>query len=171
MVSPFDQALATWQGFYTLLGTVAATLLGLLFVAVSLRLNIFHEQQVRDVRDFALLTFGSFFCLILIAGVFLIPHQNRFGVGLPLILLGLMGASSFIYVGFEFYHLNADANALPWWLPAAYGLTLLPYLGLMTLGILLLGGHTDALGWLVLVDAGLLTVATFSAWILLSHAS
>jgi hypothetical protein len=60
---PAEQAIGSWQGFYTYLGTVAATLLGLLFVTVSLRLNIFHQHEVRDVRDFAFLTFGSYFCL------------------------------------------------------------------------------------------------------------
>jgi hypothetical protein len=79
-----EQALAAWQGFYAYLRAVAATLLGLLFVSVSLRLNIFRRAEIRDVRDFALLTFGSFFCLVLIAGLILIPHQTRLGLGLPL---------------------------------------------------------------------------------------
>src|SRR5438046_4109918 len=94
MAGTFDQALSTWQGFYTYLGAVSATLLGLLFVAVSLRLNLFTQQQVRDVRDFAFLTFGTFFGLILVAALFLIPHQSRVGLGLPLMLLGLVGESA-----------------------------------------------------------------------------
>jgi hypothetical protein len=94
-----EQALAAWTGFYGYLGAVAATLLGLLFVSVSLRLNIFQEHEVRDVRDFAFLTFGSFFCLVLVAGVFLVPHQTRLGLGMPLALFGLLGVVGTAYVG------------------------------------------------------------------------
>ncbi len=166
-----EQALMAWQDFYTYLGTVAATLLGLLFVAVSLRLNIFHQQQVRDVRDFAFQTFGSFFCLILVAGLFLIPHQNRLGVGLPLLVLGLLGAGGFSYIAYEAHRLNQGPYGLPWWAVAAYGLGLLTYLGLVAIGAALLSGNTAALPWLVIVATGLLTTATLSAWILLSHAT
>ena len=144
MTQPFDQALGLWQGFYSYLGAASATLLGLLFVAVSLRLNVFHQQQVRDVRDFAFLTFGSFFCLILVAGVFLIPHQTRLGVGLPLIVLGLLGAGGFSYVALEVRRLNTGSNALPWWTWAAFAMALLTYLGLVALGALLLGAYGNA---------------------------
>jgi hypothetical protein len=42
MDNTFSQALSEWTAFYALMGGAAATLLGLLFVAVSVRLNIFH---------------------------------------------------------------------------------------------------------------------------------
>ena len=59
MDDAFSQALADWTAFYALMGGAAATLLGLLFVAVSVRLNIFHQREVADVRDFAAFTFGT----------------------------------------------------------------------------------------------------------------
>ncbi len=139
MTQPLDQALAAWQGFYTHVGSVAATLLGLLFVALSLRLNLFREKQVRDVRDFAFQTFGTFFGLVLIAGLFLIPHQNRFGLGLPLLVLGFLDLSGFGHVAYEVRQLNQGAYALNWWAWGALAL-------------------------------GMLTTATLSAWLLLSHA-
>jgi hypothetical protein len=81
MTPSFGQALAEWKDFYVFVGTAAATLLGLLFVSVSLRLDLFHEAQLADVRDFAAQTFAQFFSLVLIAALFLIPHQS--GADIP----------------------------------------------------------------------------------------
>ena len=75
MDNAFSQALAEWTAFYALMGGAAATLLGLLFVAVSLRLNIFHQRQVADVRDFAAFTFGTF--LVAIAAKAAMPTSSK----------------------------------------------------------------------------------------------
>jgi hypothetical protein len=42
-------------------------LIGLLFVALSLRLSIFPQRAPADIRDFALLTFANFLTLTVIA--------------------------------------------------------------------------------------------------------
>ena len=46
MNGAFADALDQWTTYFALMGGAAATLLGLLFVAVSLRLNIFHRREV-----------------------------------------------------------------------------------------------------------------------------
>jgi hypothetical protein len=166
-----EPVLASWAGFYGYLGAVAATLLGLLFVSVSLRLNIFQQQEVRDVRDFALLTFGTFFCLIVISGLFLIPHQTRLGFGLPLLALGVLGTAGSALVALETQRVNVDEFTPPWWALPAWALVVLTYLGMLVIGGLVIGGWTGAIEWLVLVDAALLTIATASAWLLLSNAA
>jgi len=102
--------------------------------------------------------------------MFLIPHQTRTGVGLPLIALGLLGTSGFCYVVVEAYRLNADSNRPPRWTLAVYALGVLSYLGLMAVGLALLRGNTAALYWLVAVVTGLLSSATVGAWVLFSNA-
>src|SRR5215211_8790962 len=89
MDNTFSQALAEWTAFYTLMGGAAATLLGLLFVALSLRLNIFHQRQVADVRDFAAFTFGTFIVAIAVAGLALAPHAHRFSLAISLLLVSI----------------------------------------------------------------------------------
>ncbi len=44
MESEFAAAIARWQNFESLAGSVAATLLGLLFVAVSIRPALFGQE-------------------------------------------------------------------------------------------------------------------------------
>jgi hypothetical protein len=80
MDNAFSQALAEWTASYALMGGAAATLLGLLFVAVSVRLNIFHQHEVADVRDFAEFTFGTFLVAIAVAGFAIAPHAHRFSL-------------------------------------------------------------------------------------------
>ena len=47
-----DQALQEWHDFYLLVGTVGATLLGLLFIAVSLGVGFLTEQRKAATRTF-----------------------------------------------------------------------------------------------------------------------
>src|SRR5215213_6983992 len=89
MDNAFSQSLTEWTAFYALMGGAAATLLGLLFVAVSVRLNIFHQRQVADIRDFAAFTFGTFLVAIAVAGLALAPHAHRFTLALSLLLVSL----------------------------------------------------------------------------------
>src|SRR4051812_537067 len=89
MDDAFSQALGDWTPFYTLMGGAAATLLGLLFVALSVRLNIFHQREVADVRDFAAFTFGTFLVAIAVAGFAIAPHAHRFTLALSLLLVSL----------------------------------------------------------------------------------
>jgi len=89
MDDAFSQALDDWTAFYALMGGAAATLLGLLFVAVSVRLNIFHQREVADVRDFAAFTFGTFLVAIAVAGFAIAPHAHRFTLALSLLLVSL----------------------------------------------------------------------------------
>ena len=167
LAQSFSAAVAEWGDFYTYVGTVAATLLGLLFVAVSLRLNIFHRREVADVRDFALLTFANFFFLVLIALLFQVPDQSRAGLALPLALMGVLGLAGLVMLARDAVILN---ETVPLWQWAYSGTSLATYGGLIIAAVTLLAGRTGALSWLVGVDAALLTISSVSAWMLLSHA-
>ena len=165
----FAQAVAAWTDFYAYTGTAAATLLGLLFVAVSLRTGIFRAAEVADVRDEAVYTFGTFLALMLVAGVFLVPDQRPAGVAVPLALLGALGLAGLGRVFRQWRRLN-PGTALPGVWKAYFAASALAYGGLLGAAGPLLAGRTQALSWLVLSDVTLLTTATISAWILLSHA-
>ena len=76
MDEAFTHALGEWSGFYTLVGGAAATLLGLLFVALSLRLNVFHDQALADIRAFATFTFNTFLLALVLAALAVAPHER-----------------------------------------------------------------------------------------------
>jgi hypothetical protein len=177
MDDAFSQTLAEWTAFYALMGGAAATLLGLLFVAVSLRLNIFHQRQVADVRAFAAFTFGTFLVAIAVAGLALAPHEQRSTLALSLLLISIAAFAAIAWMAHLWIRLNAPATgARPGYMPGdwrgwAYFLGLSgPYAGLTAVVVLLWRSHPAALGWLAVVEGWLLIMGTVAAWVMLSHA-
>jgi hypothetical protein len=173
MDQSFSQVVSEWRDFYTFIGTVGATLLGLLFVSLSLRLNLFREREVADIRAGAFHTFANFSYLLLIALLFIIPNQKPAGLGLPLALFGLSGFGWVIYLVRVRHALPIRARGVgsELWLWQGYlALSIATYSGLVIIAMLLLNGIPDSLYWLVIVNVALLTMATVMAWLFLTHA-
>jgi hypothetical protein len=173
MDDAFSQALAEWTAFYALMGGAAATLLGLLFVAVSVRLNIFHQREVADVRDFAAFTFGTFLVAITVAGFAIAPHAHRFSLALSLLLVCIAAFVAIAWIARLWIRLNVPATgSRPSYAPGwAYFLGMIgPYAGLIAVVVLLWRSHPAALGWLAVVEGWLLVMGTVAAWVMLSHA-
>jgi hypothetical protein len=87
----FNEIIADWETFYLLAGTAAATLIGLLFIAASIHIDIFHRKTSTYLHHFFALTFNCFFYVLLISMMFLIPKLTPLWLGLPLLLLGGLG--------------------------------------------------------------------------------
>jgi hypothetical protein len=170
MDGAFSQALAEWTAFYALMGGAAATLLGLLFVAVSVRLNIFHQREVADVRDFAAFTFGTFLVAIAVAGFAIAPHAHRISLALSLLLVSIAAFAAIAWSSRLWIRLNAPAAGTPPgytsgdWRGLAYFLLMSgPYAGLIAVVVLLWRSHPSALGWLAVVKGWLLAMGTVAA--------
>jgi hypothetical protein len=169
MPDPFTPALERWHDFYTLSGSAAAALLGLLFVSVSLHL----EALTGAGQALAYETFFHFMAALFLALICLMPGLSPAGLGAALLLLGLLGCarlSRHVRYRVSFPH--------PWRrdvLPA------LAYVLLVGIGGLLvasqspaLGGWTGAdfalvLGGLTAVTFLLLIQAALSAWEMLLY--
>lgn len=173
----FSRSLAEWTAYYALMGGAAATLLGLLFVAVSVRLNIFHQRNVADVRDFAAFTLGSFLVAIGVAGLALAPHARRISMALPLLIVGVIGLIAIVAIVRLWRRLNHSVNrgqpdltsrTGKWW-AALLGMAALS-VGLIVAAALLIAEHPAALGWLAIVEAAFLILGTAATWLMLSHA-
>jgi len=89
--------LATWQNFYTIIGTAAATLTGLMFVVVTLIAGV--RVRVSSPSE-AFATFNTpnvvhFGIALLVAAILSAPWQALWNASL---LLGLSGLGGVIYV-------------------------------------------------------------------------
>jgi hypothetical protein len=162
-----DQAtLTAWHDFYLTMGTASASLIGLLFVAISLNLDAITGQSRDELRAFAEQAFNSFSSVLLIAVFFLIPERDPSVLGGLYLVLGVIGSyrvlrrAPAVWRGRRRDRLGA---AVFWRfaLPAAAGL------GLMATGLGLVLGQPAALYWLVTVIIGLLMSAARSSWDLL----
>jgi hypothetical protein len=87
----FTQAVEGWHDFYLMVGTAAATLVGLLFVSLSLNVDMITREENADLRVLAAQTFTSFISVLMFAVLFLIPRQEPQGLGLPLLGIGGYG--------------------------------------------------------------------------------
>jgi hypothetical protein len=177
MDDSFARALDEWTTYFALMGGAAATLLGLLFVAVSLRLNIFHRHEVADVRDYAALTLGTFLVAITVAGITLAPHDHQGVIAPALLVVGVAGLLGVARVIRESRQLDRgtpgsqpESPSTRWrgWLYAVF--SIVPYVAVCAAAVLLWIAHPNALGWLAITEGWLLVSGTVIAWILLSHA-
>jgi len=160
-----DAGFDRWHDFFLLAGTAGATLLGLLFVSVSLKTDVIMRSSERHLRAQAMSAFESLMFTMILSIVVLAPIERTKLIGVFLISLGLVGmVRSFghmLSAGSDLVHAAANALRRRLVLPvAAHGVIF------WTGTQLALGHHTS--GMLLLVaPLWLLITATRTAWQLL----
>jgi hypothetical protein len=73
----FEQQIVLWQPFFTTVATVAATLVGLLFVSLSINRDKITAGSNRLLLRIAQRSFSDFIIVLLVALFFLIPGEGR----------------------------------------------------------------------------------------------
>lgn len=94
MAQSFHGVAATWQNFYLLVGTAAATLAGLMFVAVTFGSELVMPRSGASVRSFLDPTFNHFAHVLFTAGLMVIPTMPPALLGSALLLVALARADS-----------------------------------------------------------------------------
>lgn len=178
MDSAFADALADWIPFYALAGAAAATLLGLLFVAASLRLTIFRNPETADVSYFATFIFASMMGAMIVSGLALIPHERPDSLVVPLVVLGVIGVLMLVTLLRLTYRLNPrqappNPGVSPWTLAGKALLIamLAPVVFLFISAWLVTTGHGAAFKVLAFTEGLLLLLPTSCAWLLVTHAT
>lgn len=173
METAFQAEVATWGNFYALLGGAAAALLGLLFVALSLRLGIFRHHRA-DIQDSAALAFATLLVAIGVAALMLAPNRDRETTTVILALVAIAGLVAQAWVWRVMRHLVAAGRAPE---PLAGGAAMwatrhaLGGIGLLLAAWLVWIGHLHGLGALGIVEVYLLGSGSASIWMLLAHAA
>lgn len=83
-----------WSTFATVTGGAAAGLTGLLFVAVSIRIEAIAKSQ--ELRNRAAQTLTLFVTVLLVTSVLSIPDQSERLLGLELAVIGVLAAVSHV---------------------------------------------------------------------------
>jgi hypothetical protein len=73
MAAPLGEA---WHDFYLMAGTAAVTLVGLLFVSLSLHVEILFEDRHQDFRELAAQAFQGYLYVLITALAFLLPSTD-----------------------------------------------------------------------------------------------
>jgi hypothetical protein len=122
------EALKEWHDFYVLIGTAGATLLALLFVAVSLGAGYLTEERRSATRTFMSPVVVHFTSVFFLSAVALLPwHQAKFFAAL-IGVTALIGATISTYITVQVVRTDMT-NYMEDYL--AYGL--LPDLGYLAL--------------------------------------
>ncbi len=162
----FLASLQSWQLFFATVAAASATLTGLLFVSLSLNRERLTGGRSHLLLASARLTFSDFLYVLMIALVFLVPHQIPLSLAVALMVLGISRAIGLIRDYAKHWRggktkLNSGVVLRELGLPA------IASAGLITIAITTLVGVTDAIYGLVGVIAALLLSACWRAWLLL----
>jgi cobalamin synthase len=164
-----DQFLAdlkSWQVFYATVAASSATLTGLLFVSLSLNRGRLKGEKAQPVVDMARGTFGNFLYVLMIALVFLVPHQLPLSLTIALLVLGIsrgLGLLLEVIRTGRNPHFRRDSHTLI----REVGLPAIACLGLILVAVAVGYGKTELMYGLVFVIAALLGNACWNAWLLL----
>lgn len=162
----FGQQVQAWQTFYATIATSAATLVGLLFVALSLKLEAVSLAENAGMRLLARQTFTTFLYLIAISLTFLIPQQDHFGLGPSLIVIAIMGLIITV-MELRAVHPNLSVSS-DRILFRRSGIKIAAFASLLVIGVLILkGSDAKILYWMITPMLFLLFSASLNTWSLL----
>jgi hypothetical protein len=80
MHESIEQSLLPWHDFYTLVGAAGATLIGLMFVALSLAIGVRNGTK-EDVNIFVTPTVVYFLGVVVVAALAVMPFENARPLG------------------------------------------------------------------------------------------
>jgi len=153
--------LESWHEFYALLGTAAAALVALLFVAASIGANVFTAESAGATRTYMSPVVFHYTNILFLSLIALIPDQTQqsFGITLAVAALGSLAYSLVICVRVMRHSLSDLADRL------AYGcVPLVAYSAGVAASGLLLTGHKAGLDVLAGAALLLLVVNIRNAW-------
>ncbi len=155
--------LATWQNFYVIVGTAAATLTGLMFVVITLSARTREPGPSGALGAFATPTVVHFGAALLVAAILNAPWQVLWNPGL---LLGLCGLGGVIYVVIVLRRARQQTDYQPVledWLWHTV-LPLLSYTALVAAAMVLPGNPAPALFVIAAATVLLLFIGIHNAW-------
>jgi hypothetical protein len=164
----FSGLIREWQVFYATVAAACATLIGLLFIAMTLNPEVLTDKRNIWRLRIARKAFGDFLLVLMTSIMFLVPRLPPVGLAAALFALGI--AWSFGVVGrLVLITLREGPRHLsPGKLIRIFSLSFVGGIGLIGVAIALWLEYTDVLYWLVAVLASLLASASTTAWTLLT---
>jgi hypothetical protein len=162
----FAQAVDGWHDFYHVIGDASAALMGLLFVSLSLNVQVITRRYNADLRLLAVQAFASYISTLMFAILFLLPNQGPMGLGLPMLGIDLI----VLYVTVSRI-LETRRNRTRVWgirmLTLRFATPIICFVSVMVIAASVLMGKIGGLVWFVPVVIVLFWIASLNAWDLL----
>ena len=164
-LDPFPGALQGWQNFYMLSGAAAATLTGLMFVAVTFGSSLVTPETASYTRAFLDPTYMHFVQVLLTSCLLTVPTLGPGFLGAALFAVGAFRLARLQWVFGRYrdaQRRHGDIELSDWVMSIA--LPLLCHLSLMATGAGFLLRRAIALTGLAAVNLMLLFIGIHSAW-------
>jgi hypothetical protein len=162
----FAQALQSWHDFYLTAGAASATLVGLLFVGLSLHIRVVVSHF--DVRALARVTLTNFFVIVLIALAILIPTTTAANIAMWVLLVGLVSIGLMLRPAIEGFRNRSNRTLGLRVLIARFGVSALGYVAMILLsGLFAAGNYDRGFNGLSVVVVVLLLMSVRNTWDLL----
>jgi hypothetical protein len=161
----FTAAGGAWQNFYLLVGGAAATLIGLMFVAITFGSSIVTRQSSTSARAFVDPTLTHFVQVLLTACLLLIPTMGTTLLGVLILLMSALRTAALFGV---YRHMakaqqvHHDLELSDWLMGVAVPLAC--YLVLGAAGAGFLAGYAEAFSALAVVTVAILLNGIYGAW-------
>jgi hypothetical protein len=155
--------LPTWQNFYVIIGSAAATLTGLLFVVITLITRTRVRRSSATLGAFGTPNVFHFGAALFVAALLSAPWQALWNAGLLLGLSGLVGVTYVVIVVRRARRQTDYQPVLEDWLWHTV-LPLVSYTALVVAAMVLLGNPSPALFVIGAVTILLLFIGIHNAW-------
>ena len=160
----YAETVQTWHDFYVTAGAAAATLVGLLFVGLTIHIRVVVTHP--DVRSLARATLMDFFVVLLVALLVLAPATDTRVTGASLIATAAVSLVLVIRPALE--GLKGTQTIRLRVLILRFGFSAVCYLGVGVMGVLFSGrDFENGLRGLQVLVVFLLVVAVRNTWDLL----
>jgi hypothetical protein len=164
MNTSFGAALAAWHDFYALLGSGAATLIGLMFVAVTFGASLIEVATESTTRAFLDPTVTHFVQVLVTACLVLTPTIEPLPFGVLLAAIGVLRTIALIGVHRSMrsaHRENGDVELSDWMSGVIVPFAV--YAGFIGCGVAFSLGHT-AFGALAIATVAALLNGIYGAW-------
>ena len=160
---PYRAVIQEWHDFYIVAGTIAATLVGLLFVGLSLHLRIvLSRDEVRSLARVTLANLG----LVLLVSMFMVIPQSRSSLRNELLFSGIVTLS--MVVPSVRAAVRSETRTLSGRVILRLGLSAAAYIGVViSSSFYSASSYRSALSALVAVIVALVVISLRSSWDLL----
>ena len=161
----YGETLAGWHDFFLTSGAASATLVGLLFVGISLHVKVVASHA--DVRGLARVTLSTYFTVVVISLLMLVPADRPTFTGELVLAAAIVALITVVAPSLD--AISGRRMTLPRRVVfSRFGVIALGYIGLAAFGIVFINGdYADALAALVGIILLMLVVAVRNTWDLL----
>lgn len=111
-MTPYATAIEAWAGVYEVAALASAALAGLLFVTVSLHVDLLAGERAAGIRTMARQTLTNFIVIVVISLIFQIPEATPLSTGVPLVAVGVVGCFEEIRLGLRVRQLSRQELTL-----------------------------------------------------------